>query len=263
MKLNLSIFLSIVFLSSIGGFAQKTGPAKTEIKPTDEKSAPSKAVVKLPTVKEILEKYVQAIGGREANEKIKSRMSKGTVEIAPMGIKGTAEAFQSAPDKSYSKTTLAGIGDIIESFDGTTAWTINPIQGNRDKTGNELAQTKLMNNFYREINLGKIYPKMEVKGIEKVGDNETYVVVAMPVGLEPETFYFDVKSGLLMRSDLTMLSPEGKTPAKAFYEDFRDVDGVKVPFKLRVVLPQFEVITVVTELKHNVAVENSLFAKPK
>ncbi len=80
----------------------------------------------MPTVKKILAKYVQAIGGKKANEKIKSRMVKGTVEIAPMGIKGTFESYAAAPNKSISRVTLAGIGELVEGFDGTTAWTINP-----------------------------------------------------------------------------------------------------------------------------------------
>ncbi|HLM62219.1 MAG TPA: hypothetical protein VK308_15550 [Pyrinomonadaceae bacterium] len=217
----------------------------------------------MPTVQEILAKYTQAIGGREANEKIKSRMTKGTLELAPMGIKGTFETYTAAPGKSINRTNLAGIGEIIEGFDGTTAWSINPLQGNRDKQGDELAQAKLIYNFYRETNLDKLYPKMEVKGIEKVGANDAYVVVGTPAGLPPETFYFDTKSGLLLRQDATLISPEGNQSVKVFFEDYRDVDGAKVFFKSRTVLPQFEIVTVNTEVKNNVTVEDSKFIKPK
>jgi hypothetical protein len=265
MKIRLNLLLSIVFLFCAVSFGQKTEPVTTgETKPADKKTAPAVTnAVKLPSAAEIIEKYVAAIGGRAANEKIKTRVTKGTVELAPMGIRGTAETFQAAPDKSYAKTTLGGIGEIIEAFDGKNAWSVNPLQGNRDKTGDELVQTKLLNNFYRDINLEKLYPKMEVKGIEKVGDREAYVVVATPEGLEPETFYFDVKSGYLLRSDTVYVSPEGKMPVKTFFEDFREVDGIKIAYKVRAVMPQFELITVLTEIKHNVTVEDGLFAKPK
>ena len=119
-----------------------------------------------------------------------------------MGIKGAGETYLAAPDKSYSKVNLAGIGEMIESYDGTTAWSVNPIQGSRDKTGTELEETKISSNFYRDINLDKLYPKMEVKGIEKVGDNDAYIVMATPKD-STETFYFDTKTGLLLRSDST------------------------------------------------------------
>ena len=266
MKLKISILLTVVFSISLTAFGQtEIVKPKTETKTMAEtKSAESKtAAVKMPTVKEILAKYVQAIGGKQANDKIKSRMAKGTVELAPMGIKGTFENYAAAPNKSIAKVTLAGIGELVEGFDGTTAWSMNPIQGNRDKQGEELAQSKLNSNFNRETNLDKLYSKMEVTGIEKVGADDAYVVVATSGNLPAETFYFDTKSGLLVRQDSTSITPEGKMPGKTFLEDYREVDGVKIPFKTRTVLPQFELITTFTEVKSNVPVEDSKFAKPK
>jgi len=261
MKLKSTIFLTLIFSISINVFGQKTETAKPDAaKPASDKSA---QIAKLPTVKEILDKYVTAIGGREANEKIKTRTTKGTVEFAPMGIKGTVESFAAAPDKNYTKMNVQGIGEITEGFDGKTAWQINPIQGNRDKTGEELLQTKLFNAFNREINLDKLYPKMEVKAAEKLGEKDVYVVVATLEGLAPETFYFDKQTGLLLRADGVIVSPEGKMPYKAFYEDVREVDGVKLPYKTRAVLPQFEIVTIITEVKHGAAIEDSKFAKPK
>lgn len=266
MKLKISILLSVVFSISLTALGQtETSKPKTGTKTTAEiKTAGNKsAAVKMPTVKEILAKYVQAIGGKQANEKIKSRMSKGTVELSPMGIKGTFENYAAAPNKSIARVNLAGIGELVEGFDGTTAWSINPIQGNRDKQGEELAQSKLNSNFNRETNLDKIYPKMELKGIEKVGVDDAYVVVATPANLPEETFYFDTKSGLLVRQDSTSITPEGKMPGKTFLEDYREVDGVKIPFKTRTVLPQFELVTTFTEVKSNVPVEDAKFTKPK
>jgi len=267
MKLKISILLITLFTISGSVFGQKkpVQPKTVPNKPADVKTLEVKpSTVKLPTVQEILAKYVQAIGGKEANEKIKSRMMKGTLELMPMGIKGTIENYTAAPNKSLNKITLSGIGEIIEGFDGQTAWSINPLQGNRDKQGEELAQTKITYKFYREINLDKIYPKMELKGTEKIGANEAYVVVGTPPeNLPSETFYFDTKSGLLLRQDTTVISPEGKMPTKTFFEDVREVDGVKLPFKIRSILPQFEVTIITTEVKQNVAVEDAKFAKPK
>ena len=272
MKLKISILLTILFSISLTTFGQKeTVKPKTETKTTETKTSPETkttgnktAAAKMPTVGEILAKYVQAIGGKQANEKIKSRMAKGTVEVLPMGIKGTFENYSAAPNKSMAKVTVAGIGDLVEGFDGTTAWSINPIQGNREKQGEELAQARVNNYFNRETNLAKLYPKLELKGIEKVGEGDAYVVVGTPDNnLPPDTFYFDTKSGLLVRQDTTTIAPEGKMPGKTFLEDYREVDGVKIPFKTRTVSPENEVITTFTEVKNNVAVESSKFVKPK
>lgn len=241
MKLKTIASLFFTLLFSIGAFAQTATP----------------------TAQEIIAKYVESIGGREANEKIKSRLVKATIELSPMGIKGDAESYTAAPNKNYNKVNLAGVGEIIEGFDGTTFWTVNPIQGNRDKEGQELQQAKLSSDFYRELNLDKLYSNWQVKGTEKVGDRDAYVLTGTPKGLEPETFYFDVETGILLRNDSTLISPQGNTPSKVFFEDIREVDGVKVPFKVRNVLPQFEIITTVTEVKHNFTVEDGKFAKPQ
>jgi hypothetical protein len=249
---------------SVGVFGQTTTTVKPNPVVRTADAKPTTAA-KLPTVKEVLDKYVAAIGGRAANEKIKTRSMKGTVELAPMGIKGTAESFAAAPGKSYTKMNLAGVGEIIEGFDGTTSWSVNPIQGSREKTGEELLQTKLTSAFNREINLDKHYSKMEVKAADKLGERDVYVVVATPslTGLSPETFYFDKQTGLLLRTDGTIVSPEGKMSYQTFYEDVREIDGVKLPFKTRTVTPQFEIINVVTEVKHNAPIEDAKFARPK
>lgn len=259
MKLKISILLTMLFLIPTAAFGQKKAAKPIKTKSVTKVITPAKT----PTAKEILAKYTLALGGRAANEKIKSRMMKGTMEIQPMGIKGDFESYAAAPDKSVTRSTLAGIGDLIEGFDGQNGWSINPLQGNRDKKGEELAQTKLISNFYREINLAEIYREMKLKGTEKVGANDAYVLVVTAQDSAPEMFYFDTKTGLLLRQDSTIISPEGKMPTKIFFEDVREVDGIKLPFKIRTVIPQFEIIINITEVKHNVIIEDGKFAKPK
>lgn len=254
MKFNLSIWLTLVLALAALTFAQKPEPAKTE---------PAKAAAKLPTVKEILERYVKALGGRDAYEKVKSRLMTGTVEFQPMGMKGTFESY-SAPDaKAYTKTVLAGVGEFIEVMDGKSAWSINPLQGSREKAGPELAQTKLLNSFYRDIDLDKLYPKLEVKGIENVDGKDAYILAASAEGVPAETLYFDVKTGLLVRSDSTILSPEGNTAATTYYDENRTVDGILIPTKMRTRTPQLSIVMTVTDIKHNITVNSTKFAKPK
>jgi hypothetical protein len=259
MKLKSIILFSLILIIAGNIFAQKTDPPKAPVKPAEVKTPPAP---ELPAVSEILTKYVQALGGREANEKIKTRISKGTIEISPMGIKGTVEEYRAAPDKNYSGGNLTGVGQLIESYDGKNGWSMNPVQGSRDKSGQELLQARLASNFYREINLEKLYSKMAVKGIEKVGDKDAYVVIATPDGIPSETFYFDTVSGLLVRSDSTAITPEGNAGIKTFYDDYRSVDGVKIPFKMRAVLPQFELVTTLTEVINNQAISDTKFQKP-
>ena len=249
MKLKLVILVAIILSLAAGSFAQSAKPAPVP--------------KRLPPVTEILDAYVKAIGGREAQEKIKSRSLKGTVEMVPMGIKGTFESIVAAPDRSFTRMNMAGLGEFLDGFDGKTAWSINPIQGSREKSAAEVAQQKLINDFYREIKLDKVYKNLTVTGIEKVGAAETYVVRAEAGGLAaPDIMYFDTKTGLLLRMDSIIIAPEGNQPVKIFYEDLRPIDGVTIPMRIRSQLPAFEITMTATELKHDVPFKPEIFAKP-
>lgn len=256
MKSNFKVLLAIITLAAAAAFSQ-TAPAK----PTE----PPKPVApaNLPTAQEILARFVKAIGGREANEKVKSWTSKGIVELAPIGVKGTFEQITSAPDRSLTRMNLEGLGEFLDGFDGKVAWSSNPIQGSREKTGLELAQIKFNNNFYRFTNIDKLYSKLEVKGIEKVGDKNAYVVVATPEGLPASTMYFDVNSGLLLRSDNIVIAPEGQQPVKVFIEEMKQVEGVMVPYKVRTALPAFQMLMTITETKSGPPIDDTKFSRPK
>jgi zinc protease len=248
MKRCTAILLALILTCTISAVAQKPEPAKR---------------AKLPTAKKILDKYVKALGGRKAMEKVKTRVAAGTVELVPMNVKGTFESYAATERKSYSKLSITGIGDIIEATDGRSAWTINPVQGSRERTGAELAQVKLSSDLYRDIRLAELYPKMEVKEIKKVGEREAYVVTATAEGVPPETWYFDTQTGMLLRSDATVTSPEGSQPISTFYEDYRSIDGIMLPFRIRTETPSFQIVMNYTEVKHGTAIDDAKFAKPK
>jgi zinc protease len=246
-----------VALFSVIAFSQKPSSAA----PAGASASP--ATVKLPEAKEIIERYVKALGGRDALSKHKSRYEKGSIELSPMGIKGTVETFSRSDDRALTKLSIDGIGEILEGFDGKTAWTVNPIQGNRVKTGPELAQSKRNSTFRRELNLDKMYDGLKVRGIEKVSERETYVVVASTAGLPDDILYFDTETGLLLRSDSIVVTPEGNQAMSSFYDDYREVDGIKSAFKVRAKTPAFEINTAVSEVKYGVAIEDSKFVQPQ
>src|SRR5207302_9907346 len=89
-------------------------------------AADPKPAAKLPTVDQILDKYVQAIGGKAAVEKQTSRVAKGSFEIPAFGASGTAEIYAKAPNKTATTINVAGYGVVQEVFDGKTGWSSDP-----------------------------------------------------------------------------------------------------------------------------------------
>ena len=77
-----------------------------------------------------------------------------------------------------------------------------------------------------------------------------------------EKWYFDADSGLLVRVDIERENPQGKVPVEVYLDDYREVDGVKLPFSLRQVTPAFSVNLTAEEIKHGVSVDDAKFKKP-
>jgi hypothetical protein len=250
-----SLFV-LTFLVS-AAVAQKPDSSKT---PDPKPVAPPS--VKLPAAKDVVEKYVKAIGGKDAYLKHRSRVESGTIELTPMGLKGTYENLSVSDNRVFSKISIDGFGDVLNSFDGKLGWSSNPAQGSRLREGKELEQFRHQSIYDREVNPEKAFTSLVVRGVENVGDRKTYVLVGSTSGLPDEIIYFDVDSGLVLRRDNILLAPEGQQATTAFYEDYRDVGGVKWPFKTRAKTPAFELIFVVSEIKYDVPVEDSKFKRP-
>ena len=254
--------LTILFLClavAITAFAQ----GGQDKKPADPKPADPKPTTEaLPTVDQINAKYVQAIGGKAAIEKLNSRLVKGTIEIPAMGMSGPTESYAKAPNKTANKISIGGLGDFAQGYDGTTAWEQNPMAGFRVLSGTELAMMKREAEFYGDLKFKELYPKAVVKGKQKLGDRDVYLVEATPAEGSVEQLYYDVQTGLLARRDFVADSPQGQMPTETYLEDYREVDGVKIPFTIRQTNPAVSFTIKITEVKHNVPVDDAKFNKP-
>jgi zinc protease len=237
-------------------------PKEPSATATKEEKPAAGAAATLPTAEEILDKYIKALGGKEACLKLTSRIVKGSFLIEAMNASGSVEAFTKAPNKNATIITIEGFGTINSVFDGAKGWSNDPFTGFRELSGAELAATKRESDFYPMLNFNKNFPKLVVKASEKVGSSEAYVIEATPDEGGPEKFYFDVKSGLLIRHDAERESPQGKMAFERYYEDYKPVDGVNFPHTLKQVTPMFAITTKFTEVKTNTEIEETKFNKP-
>jgi carboxyl-terminal processing protease len=216
----------------------------------DEGAGGNDATTVDPQVEQIIEKYLQAIGGRAAIEKITSRVSTGTFEGIYSGVptSGAVEIDEKAPDKSVTIINVQNVGSMRRGFTGAYGYEQFALMGFRELKGAELDAMRVEADFRRDIDLRRLYPKMILKGTERVGDAEAYVVEATPArGLFPTKFYFDTQTGLLLRQDAV------------YFEDYREVDGVRVAFRIRSPLVTIKL----KDVKHNVPLDDATFAERK
>ena len=118
--------------------------------PTAVPSA-QEAAARLPAAREIIDRYVREIGGREAILAQSSTHVIGTVALPAAGISGEMETFHAKPNMFLQRLVLPGIGTVEEGFDGTVAWTMSPLTGPALIDGKQLEQRRFDADFYEEL----------------------------------------------------------------------------------------------------------------
>jgi CubicO group peptidase (beta-lactamase class C family) len=218
---------------------------------------------------EVLAAYVNGLGGRAALEKINSRLAKGTFEVLGIALSGPAELFAKAPNKMLTILTVPGQTSLKEGFDGTVGWQEDPDDGVVDKAGLELGSAVRDADFYQPLKLRAQYPNLFFKGTVKVGlfkangergiERELSALQA-PRNNYPRVFYFDPTTGLLLR--IEERNAANQVTSATEFDDYREVDGVKVPFVIHHIEDAHFLVKLV-EVKQNVLIDDAIFVKPK
>lgn len=217
---------------------------------------------KLPSLDSVLQRYVDALGGKDALAKATTRVFKGKVDLIGVSRGGQLEGYQKAPNRSLMVINLQTLGVIKQGFDGHAGWYFTNQTGTRNMKGQELAAFVADADFYRDLKFRELYPAAKLIGKTKSGFRELYVVQATPRDGGVEYFYFDVESGLLFRRDATRQTSEGTIRAEMYFGDWREVDGIRMPFSITQSMGKATLAFTIEEVKHNVPVEEAVFRRP-
>jgi len=239
-----------------------TPPVETaDSKPArSEPAAPTGA---MPTADQILDKYVAALGGAEAIGKVVSRIEKGSIDAG--GHETPIEVFAKAPNMRMSVMHAPG-GDSITAFDGTAGWLGNTGRSPRDMVGAEVDAARLDADFHFATHVKEIFSQFRVGRPDRpdmVGDRLVYTVIGVREGKPPVRLYFDQASGLLLRMARYADTPIGRNPTQIDYADYREVDGVKVPFRWTLSRTGGRFTIQIKEVQQNVPIDDAKFAKPQ
>jgi len=220
---------------------------------------PGEAKAMLPSAEQLLDKYLAAIGGADALQKITSRVQKGTI-TAFGGQHFPVDVYSKAPDKRLSVMHLQG-GDSFTGFDGKQGW-LSVLGRVHTMSAAENAAARIDADLYLPAHLKTLYEKFRVDIGEKIDGHETYVVAGRTVGQPPLRLYLDKESGLLLRLVRYAETPLGRNPTQIDYADYRDANGVKAPFRWMLARPGNRFTIQVEQLQQNVAVDDSKFLPP-
>ncbi len=151
----------------------------------------------LPDAREIINRHITAVGGRDAILAHKSMHAVGTITIPGQGLSGPMELFHATgPNRTFMKFTVGGIGEIAEGFDGSHAWSMSPMTGPMLKVGKELTQSKFDAEFYSDLRDPKTY--VEIKTVEKTAfdGRPCYKVSLKRIDGVADFDFYDVATGL-------------------------------------------------------------------
>ena len=221
--------------------------ASTTTTPSTQAQSSSAATTtsSLPSGRAIIDRYVQAIGGRDAVLRHTTIRSVGTFEMPAAGVKGDLLVVQAKPNKMALTMNIPGMGQMNTGFDGTTGWSINPMQGPRLLEGKELEQIR-----------EDAGPAATLRGPDRVRSAETVELTTM--GGQPcykvrivsmsgrETFdCYSPETGLLVGMTQRQESPMGTVEVTTLFSDWKEFNGLKTATKLRQsMMGQEQVLTI-------------------
>jgi photosynthetic reaction center cytochrome c subunit len=224
-------------------------PAPAPVTPVASASAPV-------TPDQIIEKYVAALGGADAIRKVTSRVMKGTIMVG--GTETPIELFTKAPNKRISISN----GQSYTAFDGTAGWMGNTGRPAREMSAAESEAAGLDAEFSLALRLKEIFPQLRRGRPETIAGVECETLNASRPGRPPVRLYFDKNSGLLMRMVRYAETPVGRNATQTDYADYREMDGVKTPFRWTLSRPNGRFTIQVKEAKNNLPVDDARFARP-
>jgi outer membrane lipoprotein-sorting protein len=212
-----------------------------------------------PTADEVIQKYIAAMGGADAIRKISSRVEKGMILAG--GSQTPIEVFTKAPNRRVT-VTHGQNGDSFTAFDGTAGW-----MGSTGRTAREMSPTEseasgLDGEFAIALRLKEIFPQIRRGRPDQINGVACDTLSASGPGRPTVRLYFDRSSGLLVRMVRYAETPVGRNPTQIDYADYRDSDGVKIPFRWTLSRVNGRFTIQISDVKNNVPIDDAKFARP-
>jgi hypothetical protein len=216
-----------------------------------------------PAAEAILDKYIRATGGSTAYRDLHNIVSRGTFQVTGTSLRGKYAAYEAEPNKTHTVFDFES-GEISEQGTlGEQAWERSSSGGARLLQGEERTVALREAIFNSMLDWRGIYRKAAYVGTEKIGERTCYKLALTPASGKPLTQYFDVESGLLLKSYIMLNSPTGDIRSENLYDDYRKVNvEVLFPHKLVQRIPNEEIVITLESVRCNVDIASYLFDLP-
>jgi CubicO group peptidase (beta-lactamase class C family) len=186
------------------------------------------------TVEEVMRRAVEAAGGEANLRRHRTMRVTADASLEHQGVAAEVVIHAAAPNSVSSHMTLTALGKRLgtyrEVFDGTQGGEGGSFMPFRPKTGKGLVDARAASDFYGQLNWKTLYKTAELKRRGRLGEEEVYVVVLTPEQGNPVTQFYSAQTFRVLRQDTIITSGSVNEPVTERYSDYREVDGVFIPF---------------------------------
>ena len=218
-----------------------------------------------PTADDVLNRYIQALGGPQQLDRVTSFLGKGSYE-------GFDSYHEKVPMEVYAQSTgertviaHTHAGDSVVTYDGRNAWIMGPdkpVSVLQLGPGGDLDGVRLDSNIAFPARLKQALTGWRTGFPTTLIENRPVDVVQAMSGETRIKFFFDKQSGLLSRLVRFSKTIVGPVPVEIDYSDYREVAGVKMPFQWRLTWTDGQSMYMLDDVQLNVAIDPAKFAKP-
>lgn len=219
------------------------------------------AAQQLPPATQLVEKYVEAIGGRATATRFASRHVTAEMSMPAMGVTMTMETWTARPNRMLARMNMSGM-TISSGFDGTVAWANSPMTGPKILDGVEFKQAFDQANFDNNVDFTKVFPTMETIGERTVDGKACWNVKMVSANGTEVQNCFDKDTGLLIGTIARQVGSMGEMTVDVVMSEYRAFDGLRMPTRMSTSMAGQQVITTIKAVSH-APVADSIFALPQ
>lgn len=214
------------------------------------------------TIDEVLARYVAALGGEKAIKAVNSRVIKGTLDVSGVSRGNKFETYSLAPNKVLTIIQMHPGGPVKVGFDGRNGWVVDD-NGLRALKGAELGALQRDSDFYMPVTIKNVYTRVTLAGTSKIGYRDVYVIEAQPAAGPADRLYLETKTYLPVRMNAVRTFGTTSDNVETYYDDWREVDGIKFPFHISQSSSKVRLSFTVSEILNNAKIDPTIFDLPK
>lgn len=208
------------------------------------------------TAEQVLNKHIEAIGGKTAAEGIKDVSMTMTGEVQGQSLEILTQ--KKAPNKSLMVGTLGSMGEVTRAICDGTKMSATMMGSSQNAEGNQLTFAVLQSAIVPELEYAKLGVKATLAGKESLEGKDCYKL-DLALGDLKWTEYFDILTGLKFRQVITQSTPNGDASIVITYSDYKDAKGVRFANSIKQDTGMFVLDLTTAKIEVNTGLADALF----